>query len=455
MAQSQQGIGWTAQLQVFGGWKGVQKAGAMFLAGFGVVVVTGLTRTVWDWIREAWRVTRSSFMTRMEINSRDEAYVWLMEWLQEQGFAQECRSISVTSTWEESTEDGDSKAVILYTPDVGRYSMTYRGVRVWITRSRDEGNVSDQLARFGGVFETLTLTCWGNTRNLLKQLMDEAKERYNHKDEGKTIIFTASNGSWQRFGLPRPVRPLASVILPKGLSEKLVADAHEFLKSSSWYAERGIPYRRGYLLHGPPGTGKTSFVTALAGHLGMSICVVNLNNPELSDEELVYLLNKTPGKRCILLIEDIDAAPSSLSREAHQSSELSSQANYSSRTTSKISLSGLLNALDGVASQEGRILFMTTNHFELLDPALSRPGRIDVKVLLPHADKEQIARLFVNFYPGKHLLASQFADALPNDLPISSSHIQAHFMLFKFDAEAALAHVQDLVASAKNSPTAP
>lgn len=432
-------------MHVFGGWKGVQKASAVFFAGIGVMVVSGLTRTIWDWIREAWRLTQTSFMTRMELNSRDESYVWLMEWLQEQGFAKECRSISVTSTWEESSEDGDSKAVILYTPDVGHYTMMYRGVKVWVTRSRDEGNVSDQLARFGGVFETLTLTCWGNTRNLLKQLMEEAKERYNHKDEGKTIIFTANNGSWQRFGLPRPVRPLSSVILPKGLSEKLVADAHEFLKSSSWYAERGIPYRRGYLLYGPPGTGKTSFVTALAGHLGMSICVVNLNNPDLSDEELVYLLNRTPGKRCILLIEDVDAAPSSLSREVN--AEHATQANTS--TKSNISLSGLLNALDGVASQEGRLLFMTTNHFELLDPALSRPGRIDVKVMLPHADKEQIARLFVNFYPGKELLASQFADAIPFNQNISSAHIQAHFMLYKFDPEAALAHVKDLLASEK------
>lgn len=444
MAGAQRGLGWNAQLEVFGGWKGVNKVGAMFFAGVGVMVVTGITRTLWDWLREAWNFAQTSFVTRMELNSRDEAYVWLMEWLQDQGFAKECRSISVTSTWEESTEDGDSKAILLYTPDVGRYKMMYRGVRVWVTRSRDEGNASDQLARFGGVFETMTLTCWGNTRNLLKQLMEEAKERYNHKDEGKTIIYTANHGAWQRFGLPRPVRPLSSVILPKGLSEKLVADAHEFLKSSNWYAERGIPYRRGYLLYGPPGTGKTSFVTALAGHLGMSICVVNLNNPDLSDEELVYLLNRTPGKRCILLIEDVDAAPSSLSREANAEGSV---ANASTR--SNISLSGLLNALDGVASQEGRLLFMTTNHFELLDPALSRPGRIDVKVMLPHADKEQIARLFVNFYPGKELIASQFAEAIPYDLPISSAHIQAHFMLYKFDADAALSNVKDLISSSK------
>jgi chaperone BCS1 len=445
MASSQKGLSWSSQFQVFGGWKGLQKASAMFLAGVGVMLVSTVSYNIWQWLREAWRVGTSSFVTSMELNSRDESYVWLMEWMNSQKWSKECRRVSVSSTWEEADE-GHSKPVVLYTPDVGNYVIRYKGSKVWIKRTRDESNSSDQMARFGGVFETLQLKVWGNSRHVLESLIEEARETYMHREEGKTIIYTAVNGNWQRFGPPRPIRPLTSVILSNGLSERLVDDAHEFLKSSSWYSDRGIPYRRGYLLYGPPGTGKSSFVTALAGHLGMSICVVNLNNPDLSDEDLVYLLNRTPGKKCLLLIEDIDAAPSSLSRDT-----LNTSSSNQPPSRSKISLSGLLNALDGVASQEGRLLFMTTNHFSLLDSALSRPGRIDMKVQLGYADKDQIARLFVNFYPNQYLLASKFAEAIPNDLPVSSAHIQAHFMMFKHSPEGAFDHIKQLVDAVNQS----
>lgn len=80
----------------------------------------------------------------------------------------------------------------------------------------------------------------------------------------------------------------------------------------------------------------------------------------------------------------------------------------------RVSFSGLLNALDGVRSQEGRILFMTTNHREKLDPALLRPGRADVHVKLDYASYQQIVRLFLRFYPGSDALAQEFARKLPD-----------------------------------------
>lgn len=69
----------------------------------------------------------------------------------------------------------------------------------------------------------------------------------------------------------------------------------------------GIPYRRGYLLHGPPGSGKTSFIQALAGALSYDICVLNLSERGLADDKLFHLLSNVP-ERSFVLIEDIDAA---------------------------------------------------------------------------------------------------------------------------------------------------
>lgn len=133
-----------------------------------------------------------------------------------------------------------------------------------------------------------------------------------------------------------------------------------------------MPYRRGYLLYGPPGTGKTSFVQAVAGALKLNICYLNLSGGRFDDDGLNRALNDAPA-HSIILLEDIDGI--FVEREA-----VSVQ-----KKGRNVSFSGLLNALDGVRSQEGRITIMTTNHREKLDPALLRPGRADVHVKLNYA----------------------------------------------------------------------
>ena len=145
---------------------------------------------------------------------------------------------------------------------------------------------------------------------------------------------------------------------------------------------KGVPYTRGYLLYGPPGTGKTSFVQAIAGALKLNLCYLNLSSGDIDDDQLNRLLSEAP-ERSIILLEDVDAMFLQRDQVQHQ----------------KISFSGFLNALDGVRSQEGQILFMTTNHKERLDPALLRPGRADVLVKLNYASENQMIQLFTRFFP--------------------------------------------------------
>jgi chaperone BCS1 len=125
--------------------------------------------------------------------------------------------------------------------------------------------------------------------------------------QGKTVMYTVIGTEWRPFGHPRQRRPLASVVLDRGVAEAIVTDVKDFLGSQEWYRERGIPYRRGYLLHGPPGGGKTSFITALAGELQYSICVLNLSDRAMSDDRLQHRLADAP-ENSIILLEDADAA---------------------------------------------------------------------------------------------------------------------------------------------------
>ena len=190
-------------------------------------------------------------------------------------------------------------------------------------------------------------------------------------------MYENSNGRWLKTK-GKTSRTLDSVILDKTISSELIEDIKEFIDSKEWYMRLGVPYRRIYLLEGPPGTGKSSFAQALAGHLGLSLCFVNVSDRSLNDSTLNRLLNTAPSKS-IILLEDVDAM-----FEGRKTAEGSNTLTYS----------GFLNSIDGVRSQEGRMIIMTTNHREKLDPALLRPGRVDMTVRLDYATKYQTQKLF-------------------------------------------------------------
>lgn len=106
----------------------------------------------------------------------------------------------------------------------------------------------------------------------------------------------------------------------------------------------------------------------------------------------------------------------------------------------------MLNTLDGVASTEERIVFMTTNHINRLDPALIRPGRVDLKMEISWAAKSQIIRMFARFYPEKpNSLAIEFADKIiESGGKRSIAQLQGHFMMFKSDPEGAVLNIDKM-----------
>lgn len=289
----------------------------------------------------------------------------------------------------------------------------------------------------GTPWESVTFTALGTDRKIFFNILEEARELALQQEEGKTVMYTAVGSEWRPFGYPRRRRPLNSVVLEQGLADRIVRDIREFIDNPKWYTDRGIPYRRGYLLYGPPGCGKSSFITALAGELQHSICLLSLTDSSLSDDRLNHLLSVAP-QQSLVLLEDVDAA--FLSRDLAAENPVKYQG------LGRLTFSGLLNALDGVASTEARIVFMTTNHVDRLDPALIRPGRVDLKEYVGHCSRWQLTQMFQRFYPGQApSLAESFADrALQATTQISPAQVQGYFMLYKNDPEGAVRHADSL-----------
>ena len=178
----------------------------------------------------------------------------------------------------------------------------------------------------------------------------------------------------------------------------------------------------------------------------------------MSDDRLQHRLADAP-ENSIILLEDIDAAfPSrEINDLPSDSKDLEKRKMNESayQGLNRLTLSGLLNAIDGVTSTEGRIMFMTTNYRNRLDDALIRPGRVDLEEYIGHNSHRQCVKMFENFYPD-HLkdtpgLSTEFADKVMSlDSPVSAAQVQGMFMFFKNDPRKVIQYAYRFQGPAKN-----
>ncbi|TRM57613.1 hypothetical protein BD626DRAFT_513986 [Schizophyllum amplum] len=471
--------------------------------GLELMVLGGAAQTAKRMTTKAWTTFINSFFLTAHFHETDMPYAWLMLWLSrrpEWGRTRECEGVTTRDrTTGDSTDDALSLKVVFQPTFESQLTIYFRGhwLRVW----RWKKDSTDE--------EVLSVSVVARSSDVLKALVRTAKKEYEASLEHSISLFVPSppspygfyssrhysrsssyyaggggghsssgrhagggyggkddeypgSGRRSRGGAgvrnsandwmlerTRPKRPLRTVVLERGVKESIIDDVGDFLASEKWYGDRGIPFRRGYLLHGPAGNGKSSLIYALASHFALDVYTVSLSAPGMTDESLGALIGGVPS-RCILLLQNLDTAlsppkppPEKTESDSEEEEKRNADPNGNSAPNNgsnssspvqadpygydahggppgyrssrrrrrkagdpdpmanTLSLSGLLNALDGVAASEGRLLFATTNHVHTLDPALARPGRMDVWVEFKNASRAQAADFFRAFFVSK------------------------------------------------------
>jgi chaperone BCS1 len=320
----------------------IQSDNPIFAGGVGLGVLALGTQGLRASYRTLLILLKRHFLVTLEVTSKDRAYPWVLQWLS--NYSRRNQHVSVETSFKAMDNTDPLKTSIFdFVPGPGQHFIWYNGMFINIQRFREQQMLD---LNTGKPWEKIQFTAIGRDTKPFEKILLESFLLVSSKIEDKTIIYTNWGTDWRPFGQPRNRRPLESVILDEGLSERIVKDVMEWKNSSKWYHDRGIPYRRGYLLHGPPGSGKSSFIMALAGHLNYNICILNLAERGLTDDRLAQALSCVPP-HSIVLLEDIDAAFPSRVRGGSNTPGSTTGVHLMSDVT----FSGLLNVMDGVASR--------------------------------------------------------------------------------------------------------
>lgn len=384
--------------------------GGMILGAISAVLLyaRSLPKAVWDFCVR--RVTME-----IEVAQRECAFQWVDRWLAQNNYLlKRARRLTVKD---------NKRAVqwgVLFTISPGLHYLWFKHHILIISRDRQESKAGQNAFH-----ETLRITLVGRNRQIAFDFIEECRLAAHPSKEKRLTLYKDNYGSWNEYS-DRGYRDPDTIILDKGLMESVSNDLEDFLKSREWYEKRGIPWKRGYLFEGSPGNGKTSSIIALASKFEYDVCLINMAKKTLTDDDLLDLMTRLPANS-FLIIEDIDAIFLARNNE----------------TDSDLSFSGLLNAIDGIVSPPGLILFMTTNHKENLDSALLRPGRVDMSVIFTNATVDKVTRMFNLFYGSNYTKLP----ALPKDSVlqgVSMAAVQGHFIGYKHDEQAALDNIGEL-----------
>lgn len=374
--------------------------------------------------REFWR---NHFSYSVSVSERDPLYSDIHAWLLSIMPTERHRSLQVSSgdrrraAFEDSEEpsnpQGVRKPLTIKFDDSAERQVDISGhkIRVWLSTPETPASGTNYEPDPKKI--KFQATSYEGQQAVISELNRIHSEKATVRKPNLKMV--SQWGDWcTRSDLPP--RTLESVAIPEEQKKRIMADLERFLTAEDRYNRLAIPWHRGYMFHGPPGTGKTSLVKALANHFNMDLWYIGL--ADLKSENSLMNLIGNVGSRSILLLEDIDTVKITQDRDSSEQGT--------------ISVGSLLNSLDGVATPHGLVTMMTTNRFDVLDPALTRAGRMDMVEEIGYPSKGTIAQLFRHYY-GRFPNWSYDTNSGKPIEGLSTAQVSEIFKQYMLDPEAA------------------
>ena len=329
-------------------------------------LLRNVPKIIWQWIER-------NYTTLIIFDNHDPVYSWAEAWLHEHLSKMSTGHRRITKN--NMNDSGADSYRIL--PRPGYYTMRHYGRRLMIYYWRQR---LDSVFGDAAYSESIFIWYWGKNETVFKKIVEEGRNLASIQHPGKVIVYVSNWDHWDIHSV-RNKRSWETISFAGNTGKDLLDDLKTYLNSKEEYDRLGVQWKRGYLLHGAPGNGKSSTIFALASRLDLPLYVLHLSGMQ-GDQQMMTLISKVPGNS-ILAIEDIDSI-----------------FNGRKSLNKKISFSTFLNLFDGVISKDGQIVFITTNKYETLDEALIRPGRIDKTVEFGPADSGQVAAMAKRFSNG-------------------------------------------------------
>jgi chaperone BCS1 len=352
-----------------------------------VIYFVTMCSTAWKGIASnAVSFIKRQFFTTIYISNNNWAYYVLMDLFDSMNITGNLRLIRFQNgRWGESN-------VISIGFGTGFHIVKYRGRLLFINVSEKENHYYDESL-------AISITIFGADKVFVREFRKDIYRIKNNasRKDNEINVMTIRDKVWKQT-IRTNKRSMDSIFIPQKQKYELLSRIEKFINGKEWYTKKGIPYQLGILLYGPPGSGKSSLVKAVASYFDKNICLLRASELEKIQEAIVDLPQES-----ILVIEDIDFNKLVLDRDAKTNrQEIMLQTNNSrpngQDTKPPVNLSDILNTFDGLFAPSGRILVMTTNHIEKIDPALIRPGRADLKLEVGYINDETFSAFIRHFY---------------------------------------------------------
>jgi len=319
---------------------------------------------------------------------------------------------------EEGAQDNNDS----YSLANGTHLFFYNYRILWVTKHKSSSN---------GVNPSIIINIPFGTVDFANKLIEKIKKDYEESND-KLRVFTTSESYMSAWVVQlMEKRRLETVVMPVGIKEEIIKDYAWFRENSEWYKSKGIPYHRGYLFAGLPGTGKTSLALSLACHFNCSVYLLPVT--KLFDSHRINTIVRGISKGSIVLIEDIDrmAEVASTNKKSNEQNVddpmmLLKEAAGNGNSNVRECFRNLLQIMDGVMTPSDTIFILTSNNPQNIDPTLLRTGRVDRKYEFGNATPEQARELFMQFFPNEMDLTEDFVKSIPDDVVMAD--IQEHLI---------------------------